>query len=165
MRRILSLAAAAAILCAGTAGAYKEEPQSFGDMHWGDSVKKVRERYAVQYLEETRGGGALYAVNFSDFREILGIRGPITVMGAFDSRGKLTQINVPLRMEGREAADRAFADYTKILEERCGAPSERTKQSALWTGKKTNIFVESSDEGILVCFIDAGSMKKQMAGK
>ena len=44
MRRILSLAAAAAILCAGTAGAYKEEPQSFGDMHWGDSVKKVRER-------------------------------------------------------------------------------------------------------------------------
>lgn len=32
-------------------------------------------------------------------------------------------------------------------------------------GKEDQYFVESSDEGILVCFIDAGSMKKQMAGK
>lgn len=37
------------------AAAYPGEPDGFGDMRWGDSVKKVSERYASQYLEDTLG--------------------------------------------------------------------------------------------------------------
>ena len=75
-RTITGLVAAGCLFfSAADAAAYTDEPEGFGDMHWGDSAKKVSERYATQYLEDTLGGGALYAVNFTDFTEQMGIRG------------------------------------------------------------------------------------------
>lgn len=143
------------------AAAYPGEPDGFGDMRWGDSVKKVSERYASQYLEDTLGGGALYAVHFTDFTEQMGIRGPLVVTAAFD-RGKLVQINVPLALESREAVDQAFAVYVARLESTCGAPTEKTEDTALWAGRKTSLYVQKMEEGLLVSFIDGKTMEKRM---
>lgn len=146
------------------AAAYPGEPEGFGDMRWGDSVKKVSERYASQYLEDTLGGGALYAVHFTDFTEQMGIRGPLVVTAAFD-RGKLVQINVPLALESAEETEKAFAAYTARLEAQCGAPDEHTDDTALWVGRKTSLYVQKTEEGLLVCFMDADRMKKALSGK
>ena len=162
--KIAVLAACLAFALAGSAAAYKDEPEGFGDMRWGDSAKKVSERYATQYLEDTLGGGALYAVNFTDFTEQMGIRGPLVVTGAFE-KDKLVQINVPLALESAEAVDQAFAAYTSYLETRCGAPDEKDDDSALWLGKKTSIYVQKKPEGVLVCFMDAKKMAKKMPKK
>ncbi len=164
-RTITGLVAAGCLFfSAADAAAYTDEPEGFGDMHWGDSAKKVSERYATQYLEDTLGGGALYAVNFTDFTEQMGIRGPLVVTGAFE-KDKLVQINVPLALESAEAVDQAFAAYTSYLERRCGAPDEKDDDSALWLGKKTSIYVQKKPEGVLVCFMDAKKMAKKMPKK
>lgn len=141
--------------------AYPHEPRGFGDMAWGDSVRTVSERYASRYLEETRSGGALYAVNFSDFRDVLGIRGPLVVTAAFDPRGKLVQINVPLSTDNGEEAETAFRKYTENLETLCGAPARAEAETAFWQGGKTNILVQKRKEGILVSFVDARWMKQK----
>lgn len=154
------LAAAVAVCAAFPASAFPNEPDGFGDMRWGDSVKKVSERYASRYLEKTQAGGALYAVRFSDFKKILGIEGPLTVMAAFDAKGKLVQINVPLATDTADEAAAAFSEYTGNLETLCGAPERKDDAAALWQGKKTNVFVQKREEGILVAFIDAASLKK-----
>lgn len=143
------------------AAAYPGELDGFGDMRWGDSVKKVSERYASQYLEDTLGGGALYAVHFTDFTEQMGIRGPLVVTAAFD-RGKLVQINVPLALESAEETEKAFAAYTARLEAQCGAPTEKTEDTALWAGRKTSLYVQKMEEGLLVSFIDGKTMEKRM---
>lgn len=124
LRWMLALWAAGGFLF--SAAAYSGEPEGFGDMRWGDSVKKVSERYATQYLEDTVGGGALYAVNFTDFTEQMGISGPLVVTGAFE-KDRLVQINVPLALESREAVDQAFAVYVARLESTCGAPTEKQR--------------------------------------
>jgi len=155
----LFLAGAFAVCAIFSADAFPNEPDGFGDMRWGYSVRKVRERYAARYLEETQAGGALYAVRFSDFREILGIEGPLVVMAAFDAKGKLVQINVPLSTDTAEEADAAFAEYTGKLETLCGAAEKKDGGAALWQGKKTNVFVQKRDEGLLVSFIDASKLK------
>lgn len=95
-------------------------------MRWGDSVKKVSERYATQYLEDTVGGGALYAVNFTDFTEQMGISGPLVVTGAFE-KDRLVQINVPLALESREAVDQAFAVYVARLESPAVRPRKKLR--------------------------------------
>lgn len=158
------LAAGLAFFSALPSAAYPGEPDGFGDMRWGDSVKKVSERYASQYVEDTLGGGALYAVHFTDFTEQMGIRGPLVVTAAFD-RGKLVQINVPLPLENADETEKAFAAYTGRLETQCGAPDKRTDDTALWLGKKTSLYVQKTEEGILVCFMDADRMKKALSGK
>ncbi len=156
---ILILAAALWLACAGHAGAYRGEPEGFGDMRWGDAVKTVSERYAVKYLEDTLAGGALYAVNFTDFTEQMGIQGPLVVTAAFDKE-RLVQINVPLLLETEAETERAFAAYTAFLENNCGNADEKTADFALWLGKKTTIYVEKTNEGLLVCFLDAKRMGK-----
>lgn len=159
LRWMLALWAAGGFLF--SAAAYSGEPEGFGDMRWGDSVKKVSERYATQYLEDTVGGGALYAVNFTDFTEQMGISGPLVVTGAFE-KDRLVQINVPLALESREAVDQAFAVYVARLESTCGAPTEKTEGTALWAGRKTSLYVQKMEEGLLVSFIDGKTMEKRM---
>ena len=141
--------------------AYSNEPKSFGDMRWGDSVKKVSERYASRYLEDTVGGGRLYAVHFTDFKTVMGIKGPLTVMASFDGKGKLVQINVPMTTDSEEEAAGAYKTYTDQLKAIAGAPDQETEGNALWQGKTTNIFVQKRPEGILVSFVDAAWMKKK----
>lgn len=148
------LAAAVAVCVAFPAAAFPNEPASFGDMHWGDTVRQVSERYAAQYLEETQAGGELYAVRFSDFKEILGIEGPLPVLAAFN-KGKLVQVNVPLPMETEEETAKAFAEYTAMLTEKCGAPARQDENAALWQGTRTSVFVRKQPEGLLVSFLDA----------
>lgn len=162
MKRFFLFLIAAGMLASGlyTADAFSNEPKSFGDMHWGDSEKKVSERYASQFLEDTVSGGKLYAVRFSDFKEILGIKGPLVVMAAFNSKGKLVQINVPMTTDTKEAADRAFQTYTDHVKSLCGAPAKEDETTAFWEGKETSVFVQKRPEGILVSFIDSQSIKR-----
>lgn len=163
MKKFLVWLAAGTIAAAVSfpAAAYNNEPKSFGDMRWGDSVKKVSERYASRYLEDTVGGGRLYAVHFTDFTTVMGIRGPLTVMASFDAKGKLVQINVPMTTDSDEEAAGAYKTYTGQLKTIAGAPDRETDRDALWQGKKTNIFVQKRPEGILVSFVDAAWMKKK----
>lgn len=160
----LVLAACLGWLPIGGGSAYRGEPNGFGDMHWGDSVKMVSERYAVKYLEETVGGGALYAVHFTDFTEQMGIRGPLVVTGAFE-KGKLVQINVPLPLRSETDIDQAFTAYMGFLEQTCGAPDERAGDFAVWLGQKTTLYVEKTKEGILVCFMDGRRVGRARSGK
>lgn len=140
--------------------AFEHEPKSFGDMHWGDSEKQVSERYASKFLEETVSGGRLYAVRFSDFKEILGVKGPLTVMAAFNAKGKLVQINVPMTTDSEEEADKAFRTYTDHVKSLCGAPAREDESTAFWQGKETSVFVQKRPEGIMVSFIDSRSLKQ-----
>lgn len=150
-----------AVAMSVSAAAYNNEPKSFGDMRWGDGVKKVSERYQSQYLENTVGGGMLYAVHFTDFATVMGIQGPLTVMASFDEKGKLVQINVPMTTDSEAEAADAYKTYTGQLKQLAGAPDQETEESAFWQGKITNIFVQKRPEGILVSFVDAVWMKKK----
>ncbi len=163
MKRMAALFLAAWISAAAAAGAgaYSGEPDGFGDMRWGDSVRKVSERYAAQYLEDTVGGGALYAIHFTDFTEQMGIRGPMVVTGAFE-KGKLVQINVPRPLATAEETAAAYDAYTARLTSLCGAPAEKDDDSSLWVGKKTNLYVQKTEEGVLVCFMDARHMARKL---
>ncbi len=159
MRKLLSILLALCFLGSAAAMAAGPEDRGFGDMRWGDSEKKVSERYALRYLEETSGGGRLAAVNFTDFKEVMGIKGPLVVLAAF--RGdRLVQVNVPLSTDSAEEADRAFAEYTDKLTSLYGAAAEKSDLAALWRGRHTNIYVQKKREGILVSFIDAEEMKR-----
>lgn len=135
-----------------------------GDMRWGDPVKKVTERYRSKYLEDTRSGGALYAIRFSDFRREAGIEGPLVVMGAFE-KGKLVQINVPLRTESEEEAGAALLEYKAEVTAEYGAPTEEEADFVLWKGRKTWICARKTEEGLLVSLADAAVMQKKERGK
>ncbi len=161
MKKLCILAAALGFLlgAAYPVSAFMNEPKSFGDMHWGDSEKKVSERYASRFLEDTVAGGKLYAVRFSDFKEILGVKGPIVVMASFNAKGKLVQINVPMSTDSEEEATQAFKEYTDHVKSLCGAPTREDDSTAYWQGKETSVFVQKRPEGVLVSFADAKSMK------
>lgn len=159
MRKALPLLMALLWIFSGTAAMSAElDSHGFGDMYWGDSEKKVSERYALCYLEETSRGGRLAAVNFTDFKEVMGIQGPLVVLAAFH-RDHLVQVNVPLSTDSEEAADQAFTEYTEKLTAMYGQPEEISEVSAFWRGKHTDIYVQKKREGILVSFIDAEEMK------
>lgn len=165
MKKFLTVMLAAML---GAAAAFPamaaKELAGLGDMRWGDSVKKVSERYRAKYLEDTRSGGALYAIRFSDFRREAGIEGPLVVMGAFE-KGKLVQINVPLRTDSEEEAANALYEYKAEITAEYGAPSEETEELALWKGKKTWIYARKTPEGLLVSLADASDMQKKEKSK
>lgn len=159
MKRLLSVFLALWLLGGAASAAEGPEDRGFGDMRWGDSEKKISERYALRYLEETSGGGRLAAVNFTDFKEVMGVKGPLVVLAAF--RGDhLVQVNVPLSTDSAEEADRAFLEYTEKLASLYGEAAEKSDHSALWRGRHTNIYVQKKPEGLLVSFIDARVMKQ-----
>ena len=158
MRKALSLALALWIFSSTAAMAAELDSSGFGEMHWGDSEKKVSERYALRYLEETARGGRLAAVHFTDFKEVMGIQGPLVVLAAFH-KDHLVQVNVPLSTDSEEAAGRAFTEYTEKLTSMYGPPEDISEVSAFWRGKHTDIYVQKKREGILVSFIDAEEMK------
>lgn len=159
MRNALSLVLALWIFSGTAAMAAELDSSGFGDMHWGDSEKKVSERYALRYLEETAGGGRLAAVNFTDFKEVMGIQGPLVVLAAFH-KDHLVQVNVPLSTDNEEEAGKAFKEYTEKLAAMYGPAAEKTESSALWKGKHTDIYVQKKPEGLLVSFIDVEEMKR-----
>lgn len=162
MKKLFSLLVLLGVLLAsaGSVSAFTNEPKSFGDMHWGDSEKKVSERYATRFLEDTVAGGKLYAVRFSDFKEILGVKGPLVVMASFNAKGKLVQINVPMTTDSEDEAAEAFKTYTDHVKSLCGDPTREDDSTAYWEGKETSLFVQKRPEGILVSFADAKMMKK-----
>ena len=159
MKKILAVLAALWIAGSGWALAGKIDSRGLGDMRWGDSERKVSERYASRYIEDTAAGGRLVAVNFSDFKEEMGIRGPLTVLAAFE-QDRLVQINVPLMADSEADAAKAFAAYTAAAADRYGAPREKDGDSALWVGDHTNIYVQKRPEGIIVSLIDSRFMEK-----
>lgn len=159
MRKALSLVLALWIFSSTAAMAAELDSSGFGDMHWGDSEKKVSERYALRYLEETARGGRLAAVHFTDFKEVMGIQGPLVVLAAFH-KDHLVQVNVPLSTDSEEAAGRAFTEYTEKLTSMYGPPEDISEVSAFWRGKHTDIYVQKKPEGLLVSFIDAEEMKR-----
>lgn len=159
MKKWISALLALWLLGGAAAMAEGLDDKGFGDMRWGDSEKKVSERYALRYLEETSRGGRLAAVNFTDFKEVMGIQGPLVVLAAFHA-DHLVQVNVPLSTDNEEEAARAFTEYTEKLAAMYGPAAEKTESSALWKGKHTDIYVQKKPEGLLVSFIDAEDMKR-----
>lgn len=164
MRRFWTFVMAAVLGAAAAFPASAADLMGLGDMRWGDPVKKVSERYCAQYLEETRNGGALYAIRFSDFKREAGIEGPLVVMGAFE-KGKLVQINVPLRTDTEEEAEAALFEYKAEITAEYGAPAEENADFVLWKGKKTWIYARKTEEGLLVSLADAAVMQKKERGK
>ncbi len=142
---LLALFAASGVMVANAAGTFKNEPNGFADLYWGESLDSVKATHYVKY-QSSANNVDIYAVVVDDAKGDLYLKGRVLTFVSFKNN-RIHNIKIPL-----------MGTYTKMIQPLSniyGSPSINNMVMK-WEGSKTIMLLGplslEKNDGLIILF-------------